>query len=45
MKALLQPVEATLKRYEENLTRVEKDREGSYGELKAAVELVRTGQS
>ena len=45
LKTLLQPVEATLKRYEENLQRVEKDREGSYGELKAAVELVRTGQS
>jgi DNA recombination protein RmuC len=45
LKTLLQPVETTLKRYEENLQRVEKDREGSYGELKAAVELVRSGQS
>ncbi len=45
LKTLLQPVETTLKRYEENLQRVEKDREGSYGELKAAVELVRAGQS
>jgi DNA recombination protein RmuC len=45
LKSLLQPVETTLKRYEENLQRVEKDREGSYGELKAAVELVRSGQS
>ncbi|PWG01149.1 DNA recombination protein RmuC [Sphingosinicella humi] len=45
LKTLLQPVEATLKRYEENLTRVEKDRVGTYGELKAAVELVRSGQS
>ncbi|MFL6846683.1 MAG: DNA recombination protein RmuC [Allosphingosinicella sp.] len=45
LKALLQPVETTLKRYEEGLARVEKDREGSYGELRAAVELVRAGQS
>jgi DNA recombination protein RmuC len=45
LKALLQPVETTLKRYEEGLARVEKDREGSYGELKVAVELVRAGQS
>jgi DNA recombination protein RmuC len=45
LKALIQPVESTLKRYEENLTRIEQDRVGSYGELKAAVELVRAGQS
>jgi DNA recombination protein RmuC len=45
LKALLQPVESTLKRYEENLTRVEQERVGSYGELKAAVELVRSGQT
>ena len=45
LKALLQPVETTLKRYEEGLSRVEKERVGSYGELKAAVELVRAGQS
>ena len=45
LKTLLQPVETTLKRYEQNLTRVEQDRVGSYGELKAAVELVRSGQS
>lgn len=37
LKALLQPMEAQLKRYEENLGRVEKEREGSYGELKQAV--------
>ena len=30
LKALLQPVEATLKRYEEGLTKVEKERVGSY---------------
>jgi DNA recombination protein RmuC len=45
LKALLQPVETTLKRYEEGLKQVEKDRVGSYGELKAAVELVRAGQT
>src|SRR5687768_7481973 len=45
LKALLQPVEATLKRYEEGLSKVEKDRVGAYGELKAAVELVRSGQT
>ena len=45
LKQLIQPVEATLKRYEENLTRIEQDRVGSYGELKAAVELVRSGQT
>jgi DNA recombination protein RmuC len=45
LKTLIQPVEATLKRYEENLTRLEQERVGSYGELKAAVELVRAGQS
>ncbi|HEY0413540.1 MAG TPA: DNA recombination protein RmuC [Allosphingosinicella sp.] len=45
LKALLQPVETTLKRYEEGLKEVEKERVGSYRELKEAVELVRTGQS
>ena len=45
LKQLLQPVETTLKRYEENLSKVEQDRQGSYGELKAAIELVRSGQS
>ena len=34
LKALLQPMETQLKRYEENLGRVEKEREGSYGELR-----------
>lgn len=37
LKLLLQPVETTLKRYEENLSRVEKEREGSYRELNKAV--------
>ena len=45
LKSLLQPVEATLKRYEEGLTQVEKERVGSYRELREAVELVRTGQT
>jgi len=37
LKALLAPVETTLKRYEDNLSRVEKEREGSYRELNKAV--------
>jgi len=45
LKQLLQPVEATLKRYEANLSKVEQERQGSYGELRAAIELVRSGQS
>jgi len=45
LQLLLKPVEDTLKRYEEGLTRVEKDRVGSYHELKEAVEQVRVGQS
>lgn len=44
LKALLQPVETTLKRYEEGLQRVEKDRVDSYAGLREAVELVRVGQ-
>jgi DNA recombination protein RmuC len=43
LKALLQPVETTLKRYEEGLQRVEKDRVGSYSELKLAVEQLTQG--
>jgi DNA recombination protein RmuC len=38
-------VEATLKRYEEGLTRVEKEREGSYRELNKAVELLHAGHT
>lgn len=37
LKALLQPVEMTLKRYETNLAEVEKERVGSYRELQKAV--------
>ena len=44
LKQLLQPVEATLKRYEEGLQRVEKERVDHYAGLREAVELVRTGQ-
>jgi len=45
LQSLLQPVEATLKRYEEGLQRVEKERVDHYAGLREAVELVRTGQS
>ncbi len=44
LKTLLQPVETTLKRYEEGLGRVEKERVDSYAALREAVEQVRTGQ-
>lgn len=43
LRALLGPVETTLKRYEEGLNRVEKEREGSYRELNKAVDLLREG--
>lgn len=43
LNELLQPVKETLKRYEENLQRVEKDRNGSYGELRIAVAALTTG--
>jgi DNA recombination protein RmuC len=43
LKSLLQPVEATLKRYEEGLKEVEKDRANSYGELKHAVAQLTQG--
>ncbi|MES2495052.1 MAG: DNA recombination protein RmuC [Pseudomonadota bacterium] len=44
LKALLNPVETTLKRYEEGLQRVEKDRVDSYAGLREAVDQVRVGQ-
>jgi len=44
LAALLQPVETTLKRYEEGLHRVEKERVDSYAGLREAVEQVRSGQ-
>ncbi|MBX3562006.1 MAG: DNA recombination protein RmuC [Sphingomonas sp.] len=45
LKALLQPVEATLKRYEDGLTKVEKERVGSYEALREAVTLLHAGHS
>jgi DNA recombination protein RmuC len=45
LKALLQPVEATLKRYEEGLTKVEKERVGSYEALREAVALLHAGHT
>lgn len=45
LKALLQPVEATLKRYEEQLNVVEKERVGSYSALSKAVELLHAGHT
>jgi DNA recombination protein RmuC len=44
LQNLLQPVEATLKRYEEGLQRVEKERVDQYAGLREAVDLVRAGQ-
>ena len=45
LKALLNPVETTLKRYEEGLQRVEKERVGSYSELKEAVAQLTQGNA
>jgi DNA recombination protein RmuC len=45
LKALLQPVETTLKRYEEQLSLVEKERVGSYSALQKAVELLHLGHA
>ncbi|MDF7775999.1 DNA recombination protein RmuC [Sphingomonas sp. AOB5] len=45
LKALLQPVEATLKRYEEGLSQVEKERVGSYQALREAVTLLHAGHT
>ena len=44
LKTLLNPVETTLKRYEEGLARVEKERVGSYAELREAIVQVQQGQ-
>ncbi len=44
IRALLQPVESTLKRYEDGLGRVEKERVDSYAALREAVDQVRAGQ-
>jgi DNA recombination protein RmuC len=45
LKALLQPVEATLKRYEEGLSKVEKERVDSYAGLREAVTQLHAGHS
>ncbi len=45
IKALLQPVETTLKRYDEKLDLIEKSRNASYGELQAAVKLLHEGHA
>ncbi|MEP7316739.1 MAG: DNA recombination protein RmuC, partial [Sphingomicrobium sp.] len=44
LQNLLQPVEATLKRYEDGLQRVEKERVDQYSGLKAVIDQVREGQ-
>ena len=43
LKALLNPVETTLKRYDEKLDQIEKARVGTYGELKEAVAQLTVG--
>ncbi|SNS30165.1 DNA recombination protein RmuC [Sphingomonas laterariae] len=43
LKLLLTPVETTLKRYDEKLEKIEKDRVGSYGELREAVAQLAQG--
>ncbi|MDQ8755028.1 DNA recombination protein RmuC [Sphingosinicella sp. LHD-64] len=45
LKALLQPVEATLKRYEDGLKEVEKNRVDQYAGLREAVQLLHTGHT
>ena len=44
LKTLLQPVETTLKRYEDGLKHVEQQRVDSYAALREAVDQVRAGQ-
>jgi DNA recombination protein RmuC len=44
LKLLLQPVETTLKRYEDGLQRVEKERVDTYAGLREAIDQVRVGQ-
>ncbi len=43
LKALLQPVQETLKRYEEGLSQVEKERVGTYQALREQVQLLHAG--
>lgn len=44
LKALLTPVETTLKRYEDNVAKVEKDRTEAYGNLTGLIGAMRDGQ-
>lgn len=44
LKQLLQPVEATLKRYEDGLKSVEGERKHAYGNLTGLIEAMRAGQ-
>src|SRR3546814_11143845 len=44
LKALLQPVEATLKRYEDGVVKVERERKEAYGNLTGMIETMRAGQ-
>ncbi|USI72939.1 DNA recombination protein RmuC [Sphingomonas morindae] len=44
LKALLAPVESTLKRYEEGVARVEKERSEAYGTLTSLIGAMREGQ-
>jgi DNA recombination protein RmuC len=44
LKALLTPVESTLKRYEEGVARVEKERTEAYGNLTGLISSMRDGQ-
>ncbi len=44
LKALLAPVEMTLKRYETSLTKVEGERQEAYGTLKGLMDAMRIGQ-
>src|SRR3546814_3395744 len=41
LKALLQPVEATLKRYEDGVVKVERERQEAYGNLTGMIETMR----
>src|SRR3546814_18849326 len=45
LKALLQPVEHTLKRYEENVAKVETERQEAYGHLPGLIDAMRLGQA
>ncbi|WP_454883650.1 DNA recombination protein RmuC [Sphingomonas oryzagri] len=44
LKALLTPVESTLKRYEENVGKIEKERTEAYGNLTGLISAMREGQ-